>query len=559
MRMKQIICVFCLTAVSAFAADTRLADAAMVRDAAGVKALLKQKADVNGVQGDGMTALHWAALNNETELVNLLLAGGANVKAATRNGAMTPLFTACTNGNAAIITSLLKAGSDANSVTSYGSTALMLAAASGSKDSVAALLDAGANINAKDTAHGQTALMFAAAENRPEVIKLLVARGADSKLTSSVTRLGRVLIDDNGNPIEDAAPKPVAAAPAAAPAAGRASPTAPPAPAAAKVDGKFDSNALARPDRNGSPGAKMGGNSATSMGGLAALSYAARDGRMEAVQALVEGGADVNQTTGSEKSSPMVMALINGHYDVAKYLLDKGANPNLANNDGLAPLFALVDMRFAVVGWVPNPKTDREKIDGLDLMKALIAKGANVNQRLVRKLWFRPNSHNTQWVNSAGATPLWRAAESSDVDAMKILVAAGADPNIGTLDGDSPLIVAAGIGWAAGQSQNAPGKWMETVKYLVETLKVDANARDFSDYTALHGAAFRGDNEMVQYLVDHGAGPSLTVKSARAQAPSDMANGPIVNADLPIEHPDTVALLVKLGSPAPSVFGPNHR
>ena len=559
MYMKGILCAVFLTAASAMAAESRLADAAMNRDSAAAKALLKSKTDVNVPQGDGMTALHWATMNNDVELVNLLLAAGADVKAATRNGAMTPLFTACQNGNAAIVTALIKAGANANSVTSYGTTALMLAASSGNAETVKALLDGGADANAKDTAHGQTALMYAAAENRPAAIKTLLARGADPKVTSAVVRLGRVTVDDNGNPIEDtpppaarpaATPAPAAAAAAAARAAAR------PAP---KENSKFDANALARPDRNGSPGAKMGGNSATSMGGFAALSYAARDGRIEAVQALVESGADVNQQTGSEKSTPMVLALINGHYDVAKYLLDKGADPNIANVDGLAPLFALVDMRFAVVGWVPNPKTDREKIDSLDLMKALIAKGANVNQRLVRKLWFRPNTHNTQWVNSAGATPFWRAAESSDIDAMKILAAAGADTNIPSLDGDTPLIVAAGIGWSAGQSQNAPGKWMESIKYLIEEKKADVNAQDFAGYTALHGAAYRGDNEMVQYLVDHGGKPSLAVKSARGQAPSDMANGPIVNADLPIEHPETVALLVKLGSPPPSVFGPNHR
>ena len=383
---------------------------------------------------------------------------------------------------------------------------------------------------------------------RPAVISLLLARGADSTLTTTVTKLGRVLVDDNGNPLEEAAPRTRAAE---APVAGAAAPKAP--------DSKFDAAVLARPDRAGSPGAKMGGNSATLMGGFAALSYAARDGRMEAVKALVEGHADVNTITGSEKSTPMVLALINGHYDVAKYLLDRGADPNIANVDGLAPLFALVDMRYAVVGWVPNPKTDREQTDSLDLMKALIAKGANVNARLVRKLWFRPNTHNTQWVNSAGATPLWRAAASSDLDAMKILVAAGADPNLPTLDGDTPLVVATGLGWAAGQSQNAPGKWMDTVKYLVEDLHVNVNHHDLADYTPIHGAAFRGDNDMVQYLVDHGAAPSLKVRSNRGQAPTDMANGPIVNADLPTPHPETVALLVKLGAPPASILGPNDR
>jgi uncharacterized protein len=288
------------------------------------------------------------------------------------------------------------------------------------------------------------------------------------------------------------------------------------------------------------------------MGGMTALLFGARDGHIEAVRALLEGGAPVNQPSGGEKTTPLVIAICNGHYDVAKYLLDHGADPNLATIDGLAALYATEDTEYAQVGWAPNPITTQEKTSHLDLMKALLEKGANPNARLTKALWFRPTSHNQEWIDKKGATPFWRAAQSSDVVAMKLLVASGADPKIASDEGVTPLMVAAGLGWGANASRNVPGAWLSAVEYCLE-LGADVNAQDIYHYTALHGAAYRGDNEVVKLLVARGA--KLDVRSKKGQTVTDMANGPMVNAHLPMEHPDTIALLKKLGAPPPEVPG----
>jgi uncharacterized protein len=502
----------CLVAGAALgaAADLRLADAAMHEDRDGLRSLIKQKTDVNVAQGDGMTALHWVAFHDDLESAKLLIAAGANVKAATRDGAITPLFIASNNGNAAMIEALIKAGADAKSATAEGATALMKAAVSGSAAAVNVLIAHGAEVNAKESAHGQTALMFAAAADRPDAIKALIAHGADWKLTSNVVTLERPTVDDDGNPI------PVR-----------------PTPKAGDLVG------IALAGRRVAP---------TLMGGMTALLYAARDGNVAAARALVESGADVNQVSVSDKSSPMVIAISNAHYELGKMLLDHGADPNIANSDGLVPLYAAIDMQWAPVSWVPNAITAQEKVGYLDLMKALLEHGANPNARLGRKLWFRPTSHDQIWIGTAGSTAFWRAALATDVAAMKLLVEHGADPKIATIEETTPLMVAAGVGWAANFTQNAPGSWMDAVRYCLE-LGLDVNAKDLFGYTAMHGAAYRGDNDVVKLLADRGA--KMDGKSRAGYSVTDMANGPKLNAHLPIEHPETVALLMKLGAPGP--------
>jgi ankyrin repeat protein len=507
--MRALICLMAGAAL-ATAADLRIADAAMHEDRDAIRSLIKQKADVNAAQGDGMTALHWVAFHDDLESAKLLLAAGANVKAATRDGAITPLFIACNNGNAAMIEALIKAGADAKSATAEGATALMKAAVSGSAAAIDVLIAHGADANAKESAHGQTALMFAAASDRPEAIKALIAHGADWKLTSNIVTLERPTLDDDGNPI------PLR-----------------PTPKAGDLVG------IALAGRRVAP---------TMMGGMTALLYAARDGNIAAARALVESGADTNQVSASDKSSPMVIAISNAHYELGKMLLDHGADPNVANADGLVPLYAAIDMQWAPVSWVPNAITAQEKVGYLDLMKALLEKGANPNARLGRKLWFRPTSHDQIWIGTAGSTAFWRAALATDVAAMKLLVEHGADPKIATMEETTPLMVAAGVGWAANFTQNAPGSWMDAVRYCLE-LGLDVNAKDLFGYTAMHGAAYRGDNDMVKLLADRGA--KMDGKSRAGYSVTDMANGPKLNAHLPIEHPETVALLVKLGAPGP--------
>ena len=518
MNLKISVAAGLLAGLLAVAAssDTHLADAVQNGDRAAIRTLLAKKVDVNAPQGDGTTALHWAAFNDDTVTAKLLLAAGANVKAATRDGAITPLFMACRNGSAPMIELLLNAGADGNSVTETGTTPLMMAASAGNPAALKVLLDHGANVNARDLAHGQTALMFAASLNRADAIKILIAHGADPKLTSKVTKTEQVRFSEGGLPAPDdpAATPPAAKATAAKEATGEM----PPAQQAGR-----------------------GSRGATTMGGQTALLYAARDGQLDAARALVESGADVNQGNSEEKTTPIVMAIINGHLDLAKMLLDHGANPNLANVWGLAALYATIDVQWAPYAWFPQPLTSQEKITHLELMKALIAHGADVNAKLGKKIWVR-SFGDRSWVDPAGATPFVRAAQSDDVPAMKLLVAAGADPKIATTGGDTALMVAAGLGWAPNNSTVVPDSWKSAVEYCLE-LGLDVNAIDAKGYTALHGVAFRGDNDLIKFLVSKGA--QTGVKTNAGDTIADMANGPIPHS---IPHPETVALLESLGS-----------
>jgi ankyrin repeat protein len=524
-------------------------------DLAAVRALIQQKADVNAAQGDGSTALHWSAYGDNLEMLKLLLAAGANVKATTREGAITPLFMACTNGNAAAIERLLNAGADPKSIKANGTTALMTAAASGSAAAVKLLLDRGAEINAKETVHGQTALMFAAALDRVEAVKLLLARGADAAVASTTKKLERVRFDQDGNIVETPAPGAGrgGAGGGRGAAGGRGVFPMPSDAATLKSDldtlahaiGLTESRVLLgkAPVRAGDVAARAPRKVGPDVsGGMSALHYAAREGHMETARALIEGGANLDLPS-ADKMTPMVMAIANGHFDLAKLLLDRGANPNLAADSGLTPLYATIDVQWAPKAWFPQPNITQEKTGYLELIKELLDKHADVNAAVGEKLWFRSFTNDYTWVDPAGATPFWRAAQSSDTAAMKLLLEHGANPKTPNKTGETPLMAAAGIGWAANWSVNAPLPFIDAVKLCVD-LGNDVKAADSRGYTALHGAAYLGDNEMVKYLVSKGA--DVRAKSRAGDSPADMANGPTRFGQ---PHPETLALLESLGSP----------
>jgi ankyrin repeat protein len=545
------------------AADSSLADAAMQGKREVVTALLRRKADVNAAQGDGTTALHWAAFHDDVEMVKALLAAGANPKAATREGAITPLFMACTNGSAAVIEALLKAGADAGEKNANGTTALMTAASSGSVEALRVLLDRGADIQAKESAHGQTALMFAAALDRTAAVKFLLSRGAQPNVASTSRPVERVRFDQDGNIVED---RPAAGGRGARLISAAQQDKADEAADAAKAEearkaaleatksdlevlGRalgFESAAvaLAKPKpRAGDVAARAPRRvGPEQVGGMTALLYAAREGHLETAKALLEGSADINQVS-ADKFSPLVMAIANAHLDLAKYLVDKGADPNFVATSGLTALYGVIDVQWAPHAWFPQPTTEQEKTSYLELMKDLLDHGANVNAQVGEKLWFRSYTNDYTWVDPAGATSFWRAAQSSDIAAMHLLTDHGADPKLATKSGDTPLMAAAGIGWAANWSVNAPYNFTEALKYCVE-LGNDVNAVDNRGYTALHGAAYLGKNDMVEYLVSKGA--KVDAKSKAGDSPADMANGPTRFGQ---PHPETVALLEKLGSP----------
>lgn len=510
-------CLFTALSVTLFlgtavAADSPLADAAMRGDKAAVQTLLKQKADVNVAQGDGSTALHWAAYRDDMELAKLLIAAGADVKAKTRLGELTPLFMAAKNGNPAMITLMLDAKGEANSTNSNGTSLLMLAASSGSVEAVRILLDRGADVNAKDLTNGQTAIMFASAAGRAEVVKLLAMRGAD---VNAITKVSQIIsMADRYKKL---------------------------------TDGKGTRQITGEGGRS----------DVTAMGGMTALLFAAREGQIDAVRELVAAHANVNEVNGADGLSVITSAIINGHFDIAKFLLEHGGNPNLASKGGLTPLYATIDAQWPERTWYPPPSVTEEKTTHLELLKALLDHKADPNARLGKKLWFR--TFHGDWISPDGATAFWLAAKANDVPAMKILIAAGANPNIPSNSGASPLQAAAGFGLEPQVTNFAPDARLAAARYLVEECGADVNAKDNQGYTPLHGAALTDNRELIKYLISMGGdikaraknvfggeGESDTeVKGEVGDTVADMANGPRPHN---MQFPETTKFLEGLGS-----------
>ena len=559
----------CLSGVlSAQTTRTPVADAAQRGDRAAVKTLLKDAADVNAAQGDGMTALHWASLNGDAELAQMLVYAGANVKAVTRLGHYTPLFLAAREGKPLAIPVLVKAGRDRKQAPVTGTTALMVAAQSGSVATVQALLDAGAEVNVVESVRGLNAVMFAAAANRHEVITLLASKGADIKAATKVidlTALTRGGVGFNGGNPPVPGQQPGQGGQGNGTRAG--TPPAQPQPAAGRrppqvpgVDRQFQLNELV-----------------AGQGGFTPLLFAARDGFVESTAALLDAGADVNQVAVSDQNSPLLAALINGHFDLAKLLVERGANVNWAADNGATPLYAVLNVQWAPKALYPQPQAYRQqKLTYLDMLQVLLDHGADVNARLRKKVWYSGYSFDLSGVDEIGATPFWRAAYASDVDAMKLLAAYGADPHIPTMkpagrprlgDGEqreakevsnlppvplggpsvTPLQAAAGVGYGEGFAANAhrfaPGGMLAAVTYLVEVQGADVNAVDHEGMTALHHAAARGDNEMINYLVSKGANVKAVDREGRTTV--DMANGPVQRIQ---PFPETIKLLESLGA-----------
>ncbi len=549
----------CLSALPEAAGRALVSEAAMNRDAEAVRALLKQGADVNAAQNDGTTALHWAAVNGDEPLASMLLSAGANVRATTRLGAYTPLHLASRQGDAHLVEVLVdRGGASVDARTTSGATPLMLAAASGRVPAVEALLDRGADPDAREAAYGQTPLMFAAAVDAADVVRLLAERGADTGLASTYIDVKALQIEP---PTFSTGQRRVEGAAAAGGNLASGAAAAAPAPRRSDVPG------VTRPFRYNE---LIGGQ-----GGLTALHFAAREGHLSTVQALLESGAAVNPASPADHSTPLLIATANGHFGVAAYLLEHGANPNVANEAGVTPLFAVISVQWAPKAAYPQPRAYlQQPITYLDLAAALLDRGVNPNARVNRKIWFASYNFDQSNVDESGATPLWRAAYAADVEAMKLLVAHGADPNIPTIKvperrgpddpesaGDvsglppvpvgapsiTALHAAAGPGYAKGFTGNshhvAPGGMLAAVRYLVEEQGVDVNARDADGNTPLHHAASRGDNEMIRYLVSKGA--DVTAVNRSGQTTADVANGPVQRVQ---PFPETIALLEKLGA-----------
>jgi ankyrin repeat protein len=555
---------------------TPVADAAMAGDAETVRALLKQGEDVNAAQGDGMTALHWAASAGDLDTARMLLVAGANLRASTRLGGFTPLLLASKNGHGELVGALLDAGAGPEESTVNGTTALMLASASGSVEAASALLDRGAAVNAAESAMGQTALMFAAAYDRAPVVELLAERGADLAAKTLVVdaaaiekehrelrrkrqeKFGVFAQGRGGRAREDEESKDRGAS------------------AFSKLFGFLRPGGGDKKEKREEEKALTYGQLVGNQGGMTALHLAARQGHRRTVESLLEAGADVNAPSAGDRTTPLLIATVNGHFDLGNYLLERGADPNLASEAGATPLYAAVNVTWAPKSLYPQPQAHlQQTLSYLEYMKALLDKGADPNARLKKKIWYSGYNFDLSGVDEGGATAFWRAAYAGDVEAMELLRAHGADPNIRTVKpagrprtgdgtrlvkdlsglppvpvggpGVTPLQAAAGVGYGEGFAANShrhhPAGLLRAVKYLVEECGLDVNAVDHEGSTALHHAAARGDNEMILYLVSKGA--DVTRVNREGQTVADMANGPVQRVQ---PFPETVALLEKLGS-----------
>jgi ankyrin repeat protein len=465
--------------------DTPVADAAQRGDLSAVRQLLREGADVNAAQGDGMTALHWAVRRGDVALGEALIYAGGDVHAGTRIGRYTPLHMAARGAHVRFVTLLLEANADPNAPTlNSGASPLHLAAASGDPRVVTELIRGGATVDALESAWSQTPLMFAAANNRVEAIRVLLASGADLRLTSNPVdvversdadraaekRLSEFLAEfkerEGGGLDWQPAPSQVQAAIRAYREIQRNWPDVPDPDGESEDDGEEGEESEAvEPDEVTAtePAAESAAEASGdepeaeekdeekqeeprplsyaqlvgSWGGLTALLHAVRQGHTEAVLALLEAGADINQPSAGDHTQPLLMATINGQFDLALTLLDRGADPNGASLAGTTALFAALERQWAPRASYAHPtEHERQASTHLEVLEALLEAGADPNVRLKTHLWFMEYTFSLLGrggVNLRGATPFWRAAYALDLDAMRLLMANGADPNIPTM------------------------------------------------------------------------------------------------------------------------------
>jgi uncharacterized protein len=482
----------------AAAADPRLIQAVKSKDVEAVRALLKQRVDVNAAQGDGATPLHWAVHRDDLTTADLLIRAGARANVANDLGT-TPLHLACTNRSAAMVDRLLAAGASASATLLSGETVLMTCARAGDANAVKALLAHGADVNAREHEHQQSALMWAVAQRHPEVVRLLVEARADIRARSLAY--------------------------------------------AQTVVGEQTQRA-----------GREELNYTVARGGATPLLFAARVGDVESARLLLKAGADANDSQ-PDGVSAVVLAAHSGNGPVAALLLEHGADPNAAGS-GYAALHAAI------------LRSD------LDLVKVLLARGANPNLRITKGTPMRRDT--TDWNLPAtliGSTPLLLAARFLEAEIMPVLVAAGADPALTMANGADAVMLAAGMG----SSRSASRRGIDTIDFgnvepesqvraavaAAVALRGDVHAASQTRDTALHVAAALGHDSVVQFLVERGAGVGVknargftplmaatfgsTVGRGRAAAP---AGADSLGFEPPIElaHPSTVALLKKLGA-----------
>ncbi len=452
---------------------------------------------------EGEPALVDAAMNGDLKTVRTL-ARQADLDAAQADG-MTALHWAVQRGDVEMMRVLLEAGAKPDAQNRTGAKPLYLAAMNADAAAIAELLDAGEDANAVLTAEGETVLMLTAHTGNPEAVKVLLDRGADPNAQQfrGQTALMWAAAEGHTGVVELLL--------------------------ARGADPQLSSAASAKTDRR-------------PPGGMTALLFASRQGKLGAARALVDGGADIDQA-GADNTSPLLIAIVNGHYDVASLLVERGANPNVADANGRTPLYAAIDLRN--VQWSQAPAPELPQATHLQMIEKLLDAGADPSIKMTGMVGHR-GSFDMRWSDLKGGNAFSRAAWNGDIEVMRLLLDRGADPNAVTEKGETPLLLLAGAGWPLGQgyirSQQEIGAALDL---LVEELGMDVNAATTEGITPVIGAIFKGDNFVVQYLVDHGA--RLDVKDAKGRGVLEWAQGIAANdGQPPRPQPETEKLVREL-------------
>ena len=472
--------------------DLQLIDLVKDSDHVAITELLKSNINVNAVKADGTTALHWAALRDDLTIAKLLLKAGADPDPANDYGA-TPLWLACTNRSIDMINLILDAGADPNAALWTGETPLMNCARTGATNGVAALISAEAYVDAAESNFDQTALMWAAAGGHADITRILIDNRAD------ITAKTKATADKLPHSCSNCTWKP-------------------------------------------------------SPGGFTPLLFAARSGDVATVRLFMEAGADPNEGT-IEYGNSLVIASSGGHFDLALFLLQMGADPNSVDDTGLTALHHAAGEGLSLLdGVIYDPVYRIQPKNSLELAKALLEAGTNVNAQIQKNHLRGPDGTP---FGMAGATPLLLAVTSADIEMMKLLYEFGADPGINTNAGITPLMAAAQVactGTCAYQNggnvanKDAIARASNTVKVIIE-MGVDVNATSKAGKTAMHIAAFTGSDPVIEFLANHGA--EINIRDANGETPWTMASGMalrIGQRGLYGDHKSTAALLLELGA-----------
>jgi ankyrin repeat protein len=475
-------------------------------DTAGVQRALAADTALDTPDVDGTTALHWAVRGDHEAVVTLLLAAGASATVAEHHG-VTPLQLAAQNGNPDILRRLLDAGADPNETGPSGETVLIIAARTGRPEALALLLDRGAHVDGRDTNFAQTALMAAAREGHADAVDLLLERGAD---VNAQTRMG---------------PTP---------------PFVPPCKGTGCGSEGVGINRGGLPDR---------GRRAAALGGMTALLYAVREGHTKVAGLLIDAGADI-ELADANGIRPLLIAALNNRIAAGEALLGAGADPNADDFWGRTPLLAAVEYRNLDMN---NREQDSPTHNGVDrapvlgFVRTLLDAGADPNARTREvpppRRWLY-SLNDVSWVDFTGQTPFLRAALSGDTSSMRLLLEYGADPNIATLAGTTPLMAAAGVNWVVAQTYTESMEQSLAAVALCLELGNDINATNSMGLSALLGAVNRGANDIVRFLAERGA--DLDVVDVQGRTAMRWAEGVFLAAVGAERKPATIALLEDL-------------